>query len=466
MVEIKDLLAILPEITVLLTALVVLIVDSGQGRKGYGNIIAFIGFLCAGIVSLFVENSGRAFSGTLARDGLTFVSNLLFIFCGAVTTLYARDYLLREDRHYGEFYGLVALAVCSMMLLASSMNILLFFLNLEILSICLYALSGFTRERDASVEAAIKYFIIGAFSATFTALGMALMLYSAGSLDIEVLAKEKTTLIFSISVALLLVSILFKMSAAPFHIWAPDVYQGAPSPSTGFMMTAGKAAIFIFTIRLLNSIAEDIWYILIFAASVTSMLIGNITAIRQTDVKRILAYSSIAHAGYILMGYLAGGKEGVAAIVFYAIAYSIMNLGSFAVLSVIGGRNEINTDLESLSGLATRQPLLAFILSAFLFSLTGIPGTIGFSAKFYLFSIALKKGLWALVVFALINSAIAAYYYLKVVYSMFMRDPRAESYEMTVGPFTGIVLFLLSILVVIVGVIPEAVFNVVVAAIK
>lgn len=465
MIELKDLFGVLPELVVLATAFIVLVADAGIGRRGYGNLISLIGYIIAILVSLSIGYNGKVF-GILYRDQLTLISNILFIFCGMVTSFYARDYLIREDRHVGEFYGLIALSVCSMMLLASSSNLLLFFLSLEALSISLYALAGFTRDRDASVEASLKYFIIGAFSATFTALGIALLLYVSGSLDLEVLSTIKPSIIYGIGVALIFVSILFKMSAAPFHIWAPDVYQGAPSPSTGFMMTASKAAIFIFTLRLTESIFSNVWYPLLIMASVLSMIIGNITALRQTDAKRILAYSSIAHAGYILMGYLVGGKDAVSAVVFYAISYAIMNLGSFAVLSIIGGKDEVNTDLNNLSGLAVRHPVWATVLSIFLFSLTGIPGTIGFAAKFYLFSVALKAGLWEIVLFALINSAIAAYYYLKIVYYMFMREPSCDDYGVGTGFLTGVTTFVLSAITIIVGIVPSIILDIVINAVK
>ncbi len=465
MIELKDLFGLLPELVVLATAFVVLVYDAGIGKKGYGNVISLVGYLLAIITSLCIDYSGKVF-GMLYRDQLALISNILFIFCGMVTSFYARDYLIREDRHLGEFYGLVALSVCSMMLLASSSNLLLFFLSLEVLSISLYALAGFTRERDASVEASLKYFIIGAFSATFTALGIALLLYVSGSLDLEVLSNIRSSIPFTIGVALIFVSILFKMSAAPFHIWAPDVYQGAPSPSTGFMMTASKAAIFIFSLRLTSSILNSIWYPLLLMASVLSMIVGNITALRQSDAKRILAYSSIAHAGYVLMGYLVAGKEATSAVVFYAISYAVMNLGSFAVLSIIGGKDEVNTDLNNLSGLAVKHPVWASLLSLFLFSLTGIPGTIGFAAKFYLFSVVLKAGLWEIVLFALINSAIAAYYYLKIVYYMFMREPSFDNYGVSTGFLTGVTTFVLSAITIVVGVVPSIILDIVINAVK
>lgn len=454
-VELKDLLQLSPEIVVLITAFIVLVGDAGFGKRGYLNVMAFVGYLLAITALFLIEYGGKAF-GMVYRDGLSLIANLIFIFCGMVTSLYARDYLIREDRHHGEYYGLVALGVCSMMFLASSSNLLMFFLSLEILSICLYALSGFTREREVSVEASLKYFIVGAFSSTFTALGIALMLYYVGTIDIDILRGVNVTnpLTFGIAFVLVLVSILFKLASVPFHVWSPDVYQGAPSPSTGFMMTAAKASIFIFALRLLGNVSANFWYPVILLSSVLSMVVGNLSALRQTDVKRILAYSSIAHGGYILIGFLVGKPDAYRAVITYTVAYAIMNLGSFAVISVISGKDEVYTDLESLQGFAVKHPVLASLLALFLFSLTGIPGTVGFTAKFYLFSVALKEGLYWLVIFALLNSAVAAYYYLKIVYYMFMREPKIVDYGVSTGAFTGLVNFALAFLVIQLGLMP------------
>ncbi len=467
-VSTRDLWLTLPEIVVLATACIVLIVDAwGKGRESFLNILSAIGLVLALVFNFWMfGNHGSAFAGLIFRDKFAYFSNFIFIFCALVTCFYARDYLLREGRNYGEFYGLVMFAALSMMFLASSANLITFFLCLELVSVSLYALAGFVRERDACVEAALKYFIVGAFSAAFSVVGMAFLFYASGSLDVANIAAAKPSVALVIGFVLFAVAMFFKLSAAPFHIWAPDVYQGSPSPVTGFMMTAAKAAIFIFIVRFfLVAFAsnQQLWLPVVLFVSVVSMLVGNFAAIRQNDVKRLLAYSSIAHAGYALVAVAAGTKLAAAALVYYAVAYCLMNLGAFAVISVLAGKNEEYASLDKLQGVAVEHPVLAAALSVFLFSLSGMPGTVGFMGKFYVFAAGMKAGLYWLVVFALINSAIAAYYYLKVVYYMFMREPK-ESIPVNVGVATGIVVLLLVVLVIQTGVVPGSLYQAIVAS--
>ncbi len=469
MVSTKDLLLILPELAVLTTAFVVLIVDAwSRHRESFLNILSALGLVVAAYFNckLFGDH-GRAFAYLILRDKLAYLANFLFIFCALVTCFYARDYLVREKRNYGEFYGLVMFATAAMMFLASSTHLLVFFLSLELMSVCLYALAGFVRERDLCVEAALKYFLVGAFSAGFSVVGMALIYSAVGSLDMVQLVGARPSLVLSVGVVLFAISVFFKLSAAPFHIWAPDVYQGSPAPVTGFMMTAAKAAIFVFIVRFFFEAlgpSKSLWLNVVVFISVVSMVVGNLAAIRQMDVKRLLAYSSIAHAGYALVAVAAASKLGATAVVFYAVAYCLMNLGAFAVISVMAGEGEEGSNLERLQGAAVEHPVLAAALAVFLFSLAGLPGTVGFMGKFYVFAAGLKAGLYWLVLFALINSAIAAYYYLKVVYYMFMRDAVGLP-RMDMGVATGIVVLLLVALVIQNGLIPGALYNAISAAI-
>ncbi len=465
LVSAKDVLLILPELTVLATAVLVLIVDAwGRSRESYLNILCAFGLALAAYFNFHLFGDYQsAFSYLVLRDKLAFLANYLFIFCAFVTCFYARDYLVREGRNYGEFYGLVLFATVSMMFITSSANLILFFLCLELMSVCLYALAGFVRDRDLCVEASLKYFLVGAFSAGFSVLGMGLIFAAAGSLDLVKLVSVKPNLLFVLGLTLFAVSFFFKLSAAPFHVWAPDVYQGSPAPVTGFMMTAAKAAILIFIVRFFLdafSANKELWINLVMFISVVSMLVGNFAAIRQMDVKRLLAYSSIAHAGYALVALAAGGKIGATALVYYAVAYCLMNLGAFAVISVLAGEGERSSDLEKLQGVAVEHPVLAASLAVFLFSLAGMPGTIGFMGKLYVFAAGLKSGLYWLVLLALINSAIAAYYYLKVVYYMFMREPVTD-YPIRMGVATGIVVLLLVILVIQNGVAPSQLYSII-----
>ncbi len=467
-VSTRDLWLILPELVVLLTAVLVLVVDAwGRDRESYLNILSAAGLMVALYFNyVLFGNRGDAFSGLILRDKLAYFADFVFIFCALVTCFYARDYLVQEERNYGEFYGLVMFAALSMMFLASSANLLVFFLCLELVSVSLYALAGFVRDRDLCVEAALKYFLVGAFSAGFSVLGMGFIYYAAGSLDVARVASSQPGLILWVGIFLFAVALFFKLSAAPFHVWAPDVYQGSPAPVTGFMMTAAKAAIFFFIVRFFMgafAASKQMWMGLVVFVSVASMVIGNFAAIRQMDVKRLLAYSSIAHAGYAMVAVAAGTKLAASAVVYYAVAYCLMNLGAFAVVSVLAGKGEEGSSLERLQGAAVEHPVLAAALSVFLFSLSGMPGTIGFMGKFYVFASGLKAGLYWLVVFALVNSAIAAYYYLKVVYYMFMREPK-KPVPVKVGVATGMVVLLLVVLVIQSGVAPNALYSVIKAS--
>ncbi|NPA15054.1 MAG: NADH-quinone oxidoreductase subunit N [Deferribacteres bacterium] len=458
----KDIYLILPEIALLVTAAVVVIVDAYSRKRGsFLNILSSIGVIVAAYLNFkLYGDHGYAFGSIIYRDKLAYFANYVFLFCAFITCFYARDYLLRENRDYGEFYALVLFATLSMMFVASSASLLMFFLSLEVVSVCLYALAGFVRDRDLCVESALKYLLVGAFSAAFSVLGMAMVYYAAGSLDISAISRADITPFLAVGLVLFAVSIFFKLSAAPFHFWAPDVYQGAPAPVTGFMMTAAKAAIFFFVVRFFMMAlgVKELWLSVLIFVSVVSMVIGNFSAIRQMDVKRLLAYSSIAHAGYAMVAIASGTKYGEVATVFYAVAYCLMNLGAFAVISVLAGKDERYVNLEDLQGVAVEHPVLAAALGVFLFSLAGMPGTIGFISKFYAFAAAFKAGLYGLVLFALINSAIAAYYYLKVVYYMFMREPK-KSINVQVGVATGIAVLLLVAVVIQSGITPDYLFN-------
>ncbi len=462
LVSIKDINLILPEIALLITGIIVVLVDAYNRRRGnYLNILSAIGIALAAYLNFkLYGDHGNAFGSLIYRDKLAYFGNYLFIFCAFITCFYARDYLVKEDRDYGEFYALVLFATLSMMFVASSASLLMFFLSLEVVSICLYALSGFIRERATCVESALKYLILGAFSASFSVLGMAIIYYVVGSLDVFVIASSQFNLFLGVGLILFAVSIFFKLSAAPFHIWAPDVYQGAPAPVTGFMMTAAKAAIFLFIVRffMISLGVSNVWLYVIMFVSVVSMVVGNFSAIRQMDVKRLLAYSSIAHAGYAMVAIASGTKYGQVATIFYAVAYCLMNLGAFAVISVLAGEGEKHISLEDLQGAAVEHPVLSAALAVFLFSLAGMPGTIGFVGKFYAFAAAIKAGLYGLVVFALINSAIAAYYYLKVIYYMYMREQKI-SLNAKMGVATGIAVLILVVAVIQSGLLPGYLFN-------
>jgi NADH-quinone oxidoreductase subunit N len=337
----------------------------------------------------------------------------------------------------GEYYGLVLFGTVGMALMSSAVELVLIFIALEISSISTYILAGFRRRSAISSESSVKYFLLGSFATAFFLYGVALMFGATGSTSIArisaALAEYAGTghgpLLAYLGVALMFVGLGFKVAAAPFHIWTPDVYEGAPSPVVGFMSTAPKAAVFAVLLRIIFEahFSQTVW--LIWFAAALSMTIGNIAALVQDNIKRLLAYSSIAHAGYLLIAFASLPANGIPAAMFYTASYAAMNVGAFAIIGHFAGAGERYVTLEDYAGLGKRSPVLAAILTVFLLSLIGIPITGGFFAKFYVFSAALQGAhpLMGLVIIGVLNSAIAAYYYLRVIVVMYMREPREDA---------------------------------------
>jgi len=350
--------------------------------------------------------------------------------------LLSLDFAKKEEVGFGEYYALILIATCGMILMASSSNFVTLFLGLEIMSLSIYALTGITREDPRSVEAAFKYFLLGAFASAFFLYGVALLYVSSGTLDLIAfgqLLKSKAQVLkdptFLVGLGLLLVGFGFKLALVPFHMWTPDVYEGAPTPITAFMATGVKAAAFAGFLRVLLFALTSLpmkWEEVLWVLSVATMSLGNLIALRQDDIKRMLAYSSIAHAGYILIGIISGPARGYSAALFYLYAYAFMNIGAFSVVAILSKKGHPNTVLEAYSGIASRHPLLALSMTIFLFSLAGVPPTAGFMAKFYVFSAAVKEGYIWLAVLGVLNSAVAAYYYLRVMVYMYFREPKLE----------------------------------------
>src|SRR5437879_5819329 len=348
--------------------------------------------------------------------------------------LTAYEYMEVQQIRAGEYYGLILFGAVGMCLMSSAVELVLIFIALEISSISTYILAGFRRRSAISSEASVKYFLLGSFATAFFLYGVALMFGATGSTSIDKIgealgqyANGGGPILAYIGVALMFVGLGFKVAAAPFHIWTPDVYEGAPSPVVGFMSTAPKAAVFAVLLRIMfqANAPGRLWLIWVTAA--LSMTLGNLGALVQDNVKRLLAYSSIAHAGYLLVAFAALPTSGIPAAMFYAASYSAMNVGAFAVVSHFASAGERYVTLEDYSGLGRRSPLLAATLTIFLLSLIGIPITGGFFAKFYVFSAALQANLVGLVIIGVLNSAVGAYYYLRVMVVMYMREPREEA---------------------------------------
>jgi NADH-quinone oxidoreductase subunit N len=348
----------------------------------------------------------------------------------AVVILTSYDYMEVQGIRAGEYYALVLLGALGMSLMSSAVELVLIFIALEISSISTYILAGFRRRAAISSESSVKYFLLGSFATAFFLYGVALMFGATGSTSIAVIGDALRSghipILAYVGVALMFVGLGFKVAAAPFHVWTPDVYEGAPGPIVGFMSTAPKAAVFAVLLRIMFEADAPgrVWLIWVVAA--LSMTLGNIGALVQDNVKRLLAYSSIAHAGYLLVAFAALPNNGIPAAMFYTASYAAMNVGAFAVISHIGGEGERYVSLEDYEGLGRRSPLLAAILTIFLLSLIGIPITGGFFAKFYVFSAALQANLVGLVIVGVLNSAVASYYYLRMIVVMYMREAREE----------------------------------------
>jgi NADH-quinone oxidoreductase subunit N len=353
-----------------------------------------------------------------------------------LSLLVAIDYLGRHDMQRGEYYALLLFATSGMMLMAAATDLIVVFLGLEIMSVALYILAGFNREQLASAEAAMKYFILGAFASAFFLYGAALMYGATGTTNLarmgEWLSRGQALLdqdpMALVGLGLLLVGFAFKVAAVPFQWWTPDVYQGAPTSVTAFMSVGAKGAGFAALIRLLHSAFGQMeyttnWAVVAAILAALTMTIGNIVALTQKDVKRMLGYSSIAHAGYILVGVAAANESGVRGVLFYLLVYAFMNVGAFAVASVLERRGEFSTTLRDYAGLSQREPLLAAAMAVFMLSLTGIPPLVGFWGKLFVFRAAVESGQSWLAVVGVINSAVSAFYYLGVVVQMYMRGP-------------------------------------------
>jgi NADH-quinone oxidoreductase subunit N len=441
-----DLRAISPALIVTITACVVLVLDllPPRQRKDHLGLVGVAGVIVAMWTTLVLWGADlRAFSGMVALDNFALFFDLIIAFATALILLLSLDYVRRQGVERGEFYILVLLAAVGMMLMASAADLLMVFLGLEVMSISLYVLAGFLEGRPQAGEASMKYFLLGAFASGFFLYGIALVFGATGSTNLDRIAavvsadggREPMLLI---GFALLLVGFGFKISAVPFHMWASDVYEGAPTSVTAFIATGSKAAAFAALLRVLLSwtkVQPD-WALLMWGLAVLSMTVGNVVAIAQQNVKRMLAYSSIAHVGYMLVGVVAGGPGGNGAVLFYMLVYTFTSVGAFGVLILLERNGHEATHVRDLAGLARSHPVLAAAMVVFLLSLIGIPPTAGFVGKFYLFGAAVREGWIWLAVIGVLNSAVAAYYYLRIIVAMYMRDPEGSP-TVLVPSFSG-----------------------------
>ena len=435
---------ILPEIFLSVLAMALLLINvfaPSGGQKSYLAYISFFGIVATAVL----VGSGwgghiESFSGSVVLDNFATFFKMIFLLAAGLTVLIADQYMEREGCNHGELYPLILFTVVGMMLMASGTDLMTIFLGLEVMSVSLYVLAGFNRENKKSNEAGLKYFLLGAFSTGFLLYGMALIYGATGTTRVYQIASvvgqmtlPSANIMLLAGMLLMMTGFAFKIAAAPFHMWTPDVYEGAPTPMTAFMSAGPKAAGFAALLRILLVALPTLqveWSQLLWVLAVLTMTVGNITALRQDNIKRMLAYSSIAHAGYALVGLVAGNGTGTAGILFYMLSYSFMNIGAFAIIILVSKKGETNGNVMDFAGLGFKRPVLAVAMTIFLFSLAGMPPTAGFIGKFYLFSGAIQKGYIWLAVLGVLNSAASVYYYLRVMVYMYMKEP-TEEFEWT-----------------------------------
>jgi NADH-quinone oxidoreductase subunit N len=462
-----DYVRILPEIVLSIFGMAIMVLDPLLHEENSQKMLGGIGLLgtLAGLVSTWImaQSPGLAFWNMVRADGFSVFFHVVIIAIAVVLILTSYEYMAVQRIRAGEYYGLILLGLVGMCLMSSAVELVLIFIALEISSISTYILAGFRRRAATSSESSLKYFLLGSFATAFFLYGVALMFGATGSTNIDEIsatlnAGNVSTLAY-VAVALMFVGLGFKVAAAPFHIWTPDVYEGAPAPIVGFMSTAPKAAAFAVLLRVLFEANAPGRFWLIWISAALSMTLGNVAALVQTNVKRLLAYSSIAHAGYILVAFAAKPDLGAPAIMFYTAAYGAMNVGAFAVVSHLANAGERYVSVDDYAGLGRRSPVLAGALTVFLISLIGIPITGGFFAKFYVFSAALQSNLVILTVIGVINSAIGAYYYLRLIVAMYMREPQ-EEVPVTSIPFPLAAALAIALAATIdLGVLPESVLR-------
>ena len=408
---------------------------------------------------------GTAFEGTVLTGGFASLSSGLFLVAAGITIILSKDYIEKIGIAHGEFYHLILMGTAGMMTFAAGTDLVVTFIGLELMSVSLYALAGFSRRVPKANEAALKYFLLGAFASGFFLYGIALIYGMTGSTNILAIAQNigayKAEPLFLVGAGLLLVGFAFKVGAVPFHMWVPDVYEGSPTMVSAFMSTGAKASAFAALLLVFTATFDfqhESMNTVLAVLAVASMLIGNIVAIAQSNVKRMLAYSSIAHAGYMLIGLTAGGDMSLAGVLFYLVSYVFTNLGAFGIASMIENAEQSGTDLEHFRGLYYRRPLLAVLMGVFMFSLIGIPPLAGFFGKYYIFVAAIENGYTWLTIVGVITSMISVYYYLRVVVLMFFQA--AEEAERPHMGVEGTVALLLSAFgVLIVGLFPSIVLD-------
>jgi NADH-quinone oxidoreductase subunit N len=462
-----DLVSLAPVLVLAVFGIMVLVTDLFIGKdKSVLVFISLTGLLMGAISSLAKYNLPvHSFNGAYIVDNFSVFFTFIFCISSAMAILVSIDYNKREGIKVGEYYSLILFCTVGMVLLASSTDMIMIFLGIEIVSISLYVLAGIRRNDTKSNEAALKYFLLGAFATGFLLYGMTLIYGSTGSTKLASIANVigegdvASEPLLIMGVVLMIIGFGFKVAAVPFHMWAPDVYQGAPTPVTAFMAVGPKAASLAAFYRFFSEAIPQLspsWEVLLCTVSVLTMFIGNLGAIMQTNIKRLLAFSSVAHVGYLIIAIIAKNSLSSSALMFYMLTYAFMIFGTFGIVILLGRKGDENLEMENYSGLAYKHPILALSMTIFLLSLGGLPPLAGFVAKFFVFSAALKEGFLILVIIAVLNSAISLYYYLKVIVFMYMKDPVKE-FDITLSPMTLFVIAISIFGTIQLGIFPDSI---------
>ena len=429
---------LLPMLVVTGTGLLILVLDpfTLPAHRNRLGVISLLGVVAA--VATVLAEWGQpevTFGGMLAADAFGQFFSLVFLLVAGLTLLISVPYVQRAGMNYGEYYALLLFSTLGMMVMANSLDLITIFLGLETLSISLYILAGFLRDQLKSNESALKYLLLGAFASGFVLYGIALVYGACGSTHLRQVAEAVSAgrvgspTLLILGMGLLIIGFGFKVASVPFHMWTPDVYEGAPTSVTAFMIAGTKAAAFAAFLRILMTalpVLQADWSRVLWVLAVLTMTVGNVVAIAQTNIKRMLAYSSIAHAGYILVALVAASTLGSGSVLFYLVAYTFMNLGAFAVVIALSRREAERVTIDEYAGLGLKYPFLGAAMSLFMFSLAGIPPTAGFMGKFYIFSAAIQAKYIGLAIIGVLNSVISVYYYLRVTVVMYMGQGEAE----------------------------------------
>jgi NADH-quinone oxidoreductase subunit N len=467
--QLTDMYRLAPELVLCGFGILIMVVDPfvPAARKKAMGWLGFFGAIAAlAAVRLSSQNPGMAYQGLVRVDAFSVFLHVIVIGVAALAILGSFHYLDEERLQRGEYYALVLFATAGMGILAGADELVTAFLGLEMSSISTYILAGFRRDVPKSNESSLKYFLLGSFATAFFLYGVAMVYGATGTTRLEQieesLAASPGETLLILGLAMMFVGLGFKAVVAPFQIYTPDVYEGAPTPVTALLSSGPKAAAFAIMLRIFYTAfgsASHIWFWAIWISAILTMFLGNLAALVQTNVKRMLAYSSIAHAGYILVAFAASTELGIAAVLFYLAAYALMKLGAFIIVTHLGGAGEKHLEIADYAGLSTRQPVVAACFTLFLLSLMGLPATAGFLGKFYAFKAALDSRLVWLVVLAAINSVIGAYYYLRVIVAMYFWEPQKEWKPAPMTPAVAIVLLATAAGTIYLGLFPSRVMG-------